>query len=130
MTPLNTDQRERFRGILSAREQELRRRIHESLIDSDNKDYAELAGRVLDIGDQSMVDLLTDANIIALENEVAELADVTAALGRIRDGSYGVCGECDEEIVIQRLEAYPTAKRCRDCQARHENQARDRSPSL
>ncbi|HEX9626980.1 MAG TPA: TraR/DksA C4-type zinc finger protein [Acidiferrobacterales bacterium] len=130
MTPLNTDQRERFRDTLHERERELRRRIHHSLVNSDNKDYAEMAGRVLDIGDQSMVDLLADANIITLENEVAELADVTAALGRIRDGSYGVCIDCGDEIVTQRLEVYPTARRCRDCQARHENQARDRSPSL
>jgi RNA polymerase-binding transcription factor DksA len=114
MTPLNTDQRERFRDTLHERERELRRRIHHSLVNSDNKDYAEMA----------------DANIITLENEVAELADVTAALGRIRDGSYGVCIDCGDEIVTQRLEVYPTARRCRDCQARHENQARDRSPSL
>lgn len=130
MPTANADPGAQFRNVLSRREQELRDRIHHSLVNSDNKDYAEMAGRVQDLGDQSLADVLADANIHALEQEVAELADITAALRRIRDGSYGVCLDCGAEIAPKRLEAHPTAKRCRDCQARHEHRARDMSPSL
>jgi RNA polymerase-binding transcription factor DksA len=35
-------------------------------------------------------------------------------------GVYGLCEECDTEIPFERLEAYPTARRCLEHQRRHE----------
>ena len=48
----------------------------------------------------------------------AELADIDRALGRIDDGSYGVCSNCGKRVTVPRLEARPTAELCIDC-ARH-----------
>ncbi|MDP2650078.1 MAG: TraR/DksA C4-type zinc finger protein [bacterium] len=39
-------------------------------------------------------------------------ANVKKALDRIKDGTYGTCEECGEEIPIARLEANPAASTC------------------
>jgi DnaK suppressor protein len=51
-----------------------------------------------------------------LERESTLLREVRAALGRIADGSYGVCLECEEEISEKRLKAVPWATLCIACQ--------------
>ena len=50
------------------------------------------------------------------EHETAELGDIEAALERMDAGSYGQCTDCGVAIAPARLKAYPTAKRCIDCQ--------------
>ena len=43
------------------------------------------------------------------------LKKVTAALGRIEQGTFGRCLSCDEQIGMQRLEFDPTATLCIEC---------------
>ena len=43
------------------------------------------------------------------------LKKIDSALARIREGSYGVCDDCDEEISIRRLEVRPTTTLCLTC---------------
>lgn len=50
------------------------------------------------------------------EHETAELGDIEAALERLQAGTYGQCTDCGVTIPHARLNAYPTAKRCIDCQ--------------
>lgn len=50
---------------------------------------------------------------MAVENTLEQkLQDVTDALVRVRDGVYGKCTQCGEEIPLDRLRAYPSAKIC------------------
>jgi DnaK suppressor protein len=51
-----------------------------------------------------------------LDRDSVLLRNVSAALARIEDGSYGICMNCDEEIKPKRLEAVPWAKYCIRCQ--------------
>ena len=44
-----------------------------------------------------------------------ELRLIEAALGRIEDGSYGICAKCGEDILDARLETIPHAALCRNC---------------
>lgn len=44
-----------------------------------------------------------------------EIASVRRALDRIRDGSYGICVQCGEEISPARLDARPEAALCIRC---------------
>jgi DnaK suppressor protein len=55
------------------------------------------------------------------EHETAELGDIDAALERIQAGTYGICADCGVSIPPARLNAYPTAKRCIDCQSLSEH---------
>lgn len=43
------------------------------------------------------------------------LDDVLKALKKMEDGTYGYCENCDEEIPIERLQAYPAATSCVKC---------------
>lgn len=43
------------------------------------------------------------------------LSKIDKALERIKQGSFGYCEQCDEEIGLRRLEARPTAELCIDC---------------
>ena len=61
-----------------------------------------------------------------LDRESALLRHVRAALARMRDGSYGTCLHCEEEIKPKRLEAVPWTPFCIRCQEaadRHEFEA-------
>ena len=51
-----------------------------------------------------------------------ELADVDNALERIATGGFGVCIDCGTGVPLARLKAYPTAKRCVQCQTAYERQ--------
>ena len=52
------------------------------------------------------------------------LTKIEEALGRIDDGSYGKCEECDREIGIARLRARPVTTLCIDCKSLQEAQER------
>ena len=47
--------------------------------------------------------------------EMAELAELHAALERIERGSYGRCDKCYTEIELDRLEASPRERYCDGC---------------
>jgi DnaK suppressor protein len=45
---------------------------------------------------------------------------VNEALDRIRDGTYGTCLACEQEVQTKRLEAVPWARHCIECQEKQE----------
>jgi DnaK suppressor protein len=51
-----------------------------------------------------------------LDRDYSQLRNARAALGRIQDGSFGICQRCDEEIHSKRLAAVPWAAFCIHCQ--------------
>ena len=51
------------------------------------------------------------------ESLETSLQDVDAALERIAQGTYGVCGKCSQEIQKERLFALPEARTCVHCAA-------------
>jgi DnaK suppressor protein len=48
------------------------------------------------------------------------LTMVNEALDRIKDGSYGVCQVCEQEVQTKRLEAVPWARHCIECQEKED----------
>ncbi|MCA9155226.1 MAG: TraR/DksA C4-type zinc finger protein [Planctomycetales bacterium] len=63
-----------------------------------------------------------DAEIALEQNEETLLEAVTAALARIREGSYGECENCHQPIAEERLEVIPYAAFCVECERKHEQQ--------
>ena len=56
------------------------------------------------------------ADNLALENNLeGQLKDIREALEKISAGTYGYCNNCQEEIGVDRLLAYPAAKTCLNC---------------
>lgn len=52
------------------------------------------------------------------------LKEVTIALKKIEEGSFGVCERCGEPIAEKRLEALPFARYCIGCQRAVEEEER------
>jgi len=50
-----------------------------------------------------------------LEHAQVLLADISLAMARVNDHSYGSCTGCGKQIAEERLEARPTATRCIHC---------------
>jgi RNA polymerase-binding protein DksA len=82
---------------------------------------AEMTGEVPDVGDESVATAVTDLEHAIVERHVEEIRDIDTALQRIRHHRYGRCTDCDEDIEPARLMAFPTAKRCVDCQSLREH---------
>jgi DnaK suppressor protein len=69
-----------------------------------------------------------DFSLRRVENEQETLEEISAALKRIVDGTYGVCEMCLEEgkpmsramIPKTRLKAIPYARNCVDCERKRE----------
>ncbi|MHB8743197.1 MAG: TraR/DksA family transcriptional regulator [Sulfuricaulis sp.] len=132
MPSLSNQQKQFLEQRLKNRREELRDIIHAELAGSDQEDFTKLAGMVHDAGEESFAELMRGINLTNRARELEEIQDVEAALDRIQHAAYGTCVDCHEEIVYERLEAYPTAKRCITCQSRRENRrgGRDAAPSL
>lgn len=62
----------------------------------------------------SEVEEYTD-NLALESNLQKQLGDISEALERMENETYGLCENCSKEISIERLRAYPAAKRCLDC---------------
>jgi DnaK suppressor protein len=54
--------------------------------------------------------------IRSLDRDSNLLRNVRAALGRIEEGSFGVCLHCEEDISLKRLAAVPSTAFCIVCQ--------------
>jgi DnaK suppressor protein len=55
-----------------------------------------------------------------LQNEEQLLEEVSAALERIEQGTYGRCEECQEMIPKPRMHAVPYARYCVECARKQE----------
>ncbi|MCX2682698.1 RNA polymerase-binding protein DksA [Campylobacter sp. MIT 21-1685] len=75
--------------------------LHNS-VPSDSVDFS-----VIETGSQ--IDLAISANL------KQELYDIEESLQKIKNGTYGICESCDEEIPIKRLNVKPHAKYCIVC---------------
>ena len=109
-----------YSSRLKKRFYELREEIRQELLQSDEQQYIDLAGKVHDMQEQSVAELLVDLKHASVNRHIDEIRDLDAALIRIANGTYGICGDCGEAIAPERLQAFPVAKRCHDCQRRYE----------
>ncbi len=88
---------------------------------SDEKtSYIDIATNVPDAADEAMADTMVDTENALIGRHLQQIRDIDAALERIQLGVYGICMNCGCEIGIDRLIAYPTAKRCIECQSQRE----------
>lgn len=107
---------------LRERRSVLKQEIHDALLREGTERYADLAQRLMDAQDASLAGLLADVRHADVARDLEEIGDIEAALQRIAHGTYGLCIRCGENISPERLEAWPTAKRCLSCQRLHEQE--------
>ncbi len=105
--------------LLTYRKQ-LQQEIHDELVREGSGDAISLAGKVHDTQEESLSEMLTEINLAMLSQHLHELKNLERAIQRMNDGEYGICIDCGVPIATARLHAYPTAVRCINCQAEHE----------
>ena len=74
-------------------------------------------------------DLASDArdreiNLILTDRDREKVQAIDEALGRVDEGSYGICESCESEIAEARLAALPFTRLCVNCQAEREKEAK------
>lgn len=129
---LSAEQQKQLELALKTRYQQLIDEVREELGQEGEQYFADFAGAGgSDEGDASVADALVDIAAARMDRQVGEMRDIEATRKRMTQGEYGVCVDCDEAIVFERLLAYPTALRCVRCQQVHEKtHASEGTPSL
>src|SRR6202795_1204224 len=74
----------------------------------------------VDLGDKAANSYTKEFLFGQTHNDRSLLALVDTALARIKDGSYGECNSCHEELQQKRLEAVPWTRYCITCQEKTE----------
>ena len=101
---------QKFRKLLLDRLAELDSRLHRieaELDEPHSKDWEEQA---VEREDEEVLEQLGHSG-------QTEIARIRAALQRMRDGTYGTCVRCGDDILPQRLETLPDTPLCRVCAA-------------
>lgn len=74
-----------------------------------------------DVADRAAVESDRHMALIMGERDRRLIGEIHEALTRVREGEYGVCQECGEDIGLARLRAQPTAALCVHCKALFED---------
>ena len=99
-------------GLLrDLRDQELRK--IKALIREEATDDDQARGDELDLARRQEE---LEFNVSLLDRSELRLAEITSALIRLEQGTFGICGECEQQIAVVRLQSLPMAKYCLDCQ--------------
>ncbi len=103
---------ETFKKRLEDRQVELRKTVSSRQQDGRNlgEDIAQ------DIADRAATSYNKEFLFTQSTNERQMLGMVDSALARIREGTYGECINCGNEINAKRLEAVPWTRYCIECQ--------------
>lgn len=75
-----------------------------------------------DLGDQASAEIDRNFMLRLRGRERKLLKKIDAALERIKDGTFGICEKCGQEIDIRRLEARPVTTMCIECKTLQEEE--------
>ncbi len=82
-------------------------------VDSVDRDFR--SGRSADSGERA-TEMENEAVLTELRREASEeLLQIDRALQRLKNGDYGICDSCGNEINQERLKAVPYAVQCINC---------------
>lgn len=105
-----------FKKRLEDRQRELRLNVSRTAQDGREADLETAQ----DVADRAANSYTKEFLFSQSSNERQILQMVDGALVRIRDGSFGECIACGDEINPKRLEAVPWTRHCIECQEKLE----------
>ena len=101
---------QRYKGLLLEKQREL------SSVQGDTGARVPAAGGLEgDLIDQANADAEAELQIRLHQTDGRLLRAIEEALGRIRQGTFGACQVCKQQISKARLEAVPWTHLCREC---------------
>ena len=119
--PLKKTELKRFKDMLD----EKRNQIIENARSTMAEDMTLDANDLPDEMDLASSEYLQSFTFRLRGREKAFLEKIDRALAKIKDGSFGTCEECGEEISVKRLEARPETSLCIKCKEDQERQEKD-----
>lgn len=114
--PLDASRREAQRRSLLRLRASVRGSISQTA-DTALMEGAELTGASPDAADLAQELAEQDVALSLMGSATGTAEQIDAALDRIDEGSYGICGECGVSIPAERLEVVPYATHCVRCAA-------------
>jgi RNA polymerase-binding transcription factor len=115
--PMDKKRLESFKKRLEERQQSLRKTVSRTEEDGRIADQDSAQ----DIADRAASSYTKEFLFSQSNNERQLLAMVETALQRIREGAFGECVSCGNEINAKRLDAVPWTRYCIECQEKLEN---------
>ena len=104
-------------------------KVHKMLIEQKQEILQKIRKRKGQLEFQSgdFIDIATgslehELNYIFEEREREKLQNIDEALASIKEGTYGECDDCGDDIELERLLALPFARLCLDCKSKQERQ--------
>jgi RNA polymerase-binding protein DksA len=117
------DQLAKIRAGLETKRTELaerQRELEEASFDSTQSDITGEVGLDEDFADAGTATFERERDL-SIRNNIRDLIDqVTQAMERIDEGTYGTCARCGQPIDATRLRELPHASLCLDCKRREE----------
>lgn len=77
-----------------------------------------------DEGDLAVSELTLSITLRLQERDTQLVQKIDRALGKIEEGSFGLCEQCEEELAFNRLKARPVASLCISCKEEQESRER------
>ena len=105
-----------YRNRLLAKQEELMHQVSKS--DQDGREADEEGTQ--DVADKAANAYTKEFLFHQSDDNRRILQLVKEALERLKNGSYGLCASCQEEVQSRRLEAVPWARHCIECQEKDE----------
>jgi RNA polymerase-binding protein DksA len=80
-------------------------------------DYETVFDKIGDSEEENADEVTNYENSLGIEHDLEEnLKEIDEALERIKNGTYGICTDCNQFMTIERLEAMPEATLCIKCE--------------
>ena len=120
-TTMNKTQLKRFRTLLEEKRDDIIKKAKQTLDEDMTLDANDLPDEM----DLASSEYLQSFTFRLRGREKSFLDKIEKALGRIDDGTFGICEECGEEISVKRLEARPETTLCIRCKEDQERAEKD-----
>jgi DnaK suppressor protein len=120
MTNITKNQIDNLQEIMEIELARLVKLTHKEMDPELKRNLNDIDGGGADMDDEAVADTIVDTDNAIIGMHLQNARDLNSALDRIQAGVYGICTDCGDEIGYDRLLAYPTAKRCIECQGLHE----------
>ena len=108
------------RERLITRQEQLWQEIRDEIREDARDEYQELIQIIGDNSDRALAELEESTIFGVVKLKADEIEGIQSALGRMEEGLYGRCLDCDRWIRPARLKVVPYAVCCLDCQEKRE----------
>jgi DnaK suppressor protein len=106
---------EKFKELLLAKRRELLGNVSTMENETFKKERSELSSMPFHMADAGSDNFEQEFSLDLMDSEKKMLKEITDALGRIGEGTFGVCEGKGESIPKARLNAIPWARHCVAC---------------